>query len=227
MAKRSRKEVGRRIGEVIAASVASRKGRGWHGEPVRHAKAARGIKTAKPKRGFGPRLAGGNIQEARKSLGQWVDDSYTLPVHHIIDLSKGIVATEDATSIGSTKIYGETPRFMLVGEVFQLKGGMMSSLPESEVGKWGASLDFRDYTSGAGVDYRIFFWHERDKPFDTEQEAQRSIDKKAKEFLRGRPLEVAAKDEFARLKKEREAWIEDFTKRYEFQKMVKKLPKAD
>lgn len=226
MAKRSRKEVSRRIGEVIAASVASRKGRGWHGEPVRHAKAARGIKTAKPKRGSGRKRPGLAMQEAQKAPGQWVDDSWTLPVHHIIDLSKGIVATEADPSIGSMKIYGETPRFMLVGEVFQLKGGIMSSSPEFE-GKWGASLDFRDYTSGAGVDYRIFFWHERDKPFDTEREAQRSMDKKAKEFLRGRSLEAAAKDEFARLKKEREAWIEDFTKRYEFQKMVKKLPKAD
>ncbi len=216
--------------------MARKKPEGWRNKRVddswRHSQAAKGMKTVYMKRHpreiwlptelFG---VGGK--------GRWIDNSSgSIPVHHVQDLQRGIEIVEDSgRSVGALKLYGETPKFGLIGRVgqFAKAGGFDSSLSEDVAEKWNAAviLSYMPLTAhvGPNVGYHVHpGYYTPGSPYDTEMEARAAADRAAAKFLSGRTFEQAVKDDRARIVRREEKIWDERRRQYEFQKLVKGLP---
>lgn len=207
-------------------------GRGWHRESARHAQAARGIKTTYVKSPKSRETWLVNELFKAGGKGRWIDDSSPgIPVHHVLDLERGIeVVEEPQPHVRAVKLYDETPEFALIADVWQVgkAGGYGSSIDSSIAEKWKAEvlLMHQPYYSavpGPKVGYNVF---DTRREFNTEEEARAAADRGATKFLHGRTFEKAVEDEFSRTRrKQEEKWAEQH-RRSELFKMLKKLPKV-
>ncbi len=216
-----------------------KKPEGWRNKRVddswRHSQAARGMKTVYTKRHpREPWLPDELFTVGGK--GRWIDDSAgAIPVHYVQDLARGIEVVEPGgRSVRALKLYGETPKFGLIGTVGQYAkaGGFETSLSEDVAEKWHASviLSYMPLTAHVGpeVGYHVHpGYNTPGSPYDTEMEARAAADRAAAKFLSGRTFEKAVEADRARIVQRQEKIWDEQHKRYEFQKMVKGLPKVD
>lgn len=208
-------------------------GRGWHRESARHAQAARGIKTTYVKSPKSRETWLINELFKAGGKGRWIDDSSPgIPVHHVLDLKRGIEVVEEPQShVRAVKLYDETSEFALIADVWQIgkAGGYGSSIDSSIAEKWKPQVllmhqPYYHAMPGPNVGYNVFSPR---REFNTEKEARAAADREAAKFLRGRTFEKAVEDEFSQVRSRQEEVWEEQHRRSEFLKMMKKLPKVD
>ena len=184
----------------------AQKPKGWVGEPRRHGQAARGIKTAKSKkRSKRPSIPG---RHPPSRLGGWEDKSIPLtviehlgsvdtfdegPPETFEEYMEGVITHKEETVIKvQERTYATGPRQPGMDWILRLQGHLtrVTGVPPDHTYhmKWNSNLSLEGMPGGPTTGYPIV----ANEIHEDLEDAKRSIDRAAKEFLKGRSLEEAA-----------------------------------